>query len=229
MTKMRYAIYYLPDETSLLWRFGSAVIGYDSISAAPVQHTTIDLQQDLALITQEPRTYGFHATLKAPFRLANGATEATLLDAAKRFASHEAIVEIGQLEITALGSFIALTAELSHELREFAERCVRAFEPFRATMTTEERAKRLRAPLSVRQVELMEAWGYPFVFDQFRFHMTLTSSLAPEIQTAARDALAASYSKLRSKVSLTSVCVCVQPQGERFRLLRRFPLAPVSS
>lgn len=226
MIPMRYAIYYLPEETSALWQFGSAVIGYDSISAKPVEHLTLDSKQALAHLTEEPRTYGFHATLKAPFRLAHGATEGMLVDAAERFASQEPPFNIGQLDVRKLGSFIALTPGLNDALREFAARSVRAFEPFRAPMTSDERAKRLRAPLTPQQIELMDAWGYPYVFDEFRFHMTLTSSLAPEIQAAVRDALAASYSKIDAIASLNSICVCAQPQGERFRLLRRFPLGP---
>ena len=221
---MRYAIYYLPDETSALWRFGSAVIGYDSVTAQQVEHAVLDLKQDLALLTAEPRRYGFHATLKAPFRLTHGATEAMLVDAAERFASQEAPFDIGQLHVSALGSFIALAPGPNDALREFAARCVRAFEPFRAPMTSDERAKRLRAPLTPQQIELMDTWGYPYVFDEFRFHMTLTSSLVPEITAAMRDALAIAYSKIDAAASLNSICVCVQLPGERFRLLRRFPL-----
>ena len=38
-----------------------------------------------------------------------------------------------------------------------------------------------RAPrrgLSERQIELLDAYGYPYVFEEFRFHMTLTDRLA---------------------------------------------------
>jgi hypothetical protein len=225
MTPMRYAIYYLPEETSSLWRFGSAIIGYDSVSGALTYHPDLGLNLDLGLLTKEPRTYGFHATLKAPFHLAQGTTEAMLLDAAQSFALKQQPFALGHLEVKELGSFIALTARPNETLRAFAANCVRAFEPFRATMTSDERARRLRAPLTPRQVELMDAWGYPYVFADFKFHMTLTSSILNQDRTAVRDAIAAAYREVDGIASLTSLCVCIQPQGERFRLLRRFPLA----
>lgn len=224
MTKMRYAIYFLPEETSALWRFGSAVIGYDSVSMQPVDHPNLGPAHDLRILTDEPRTYGFHATLKAPFRLAQGACEATLLEAVQNFASQERALDIGALDVRAIGSFIALTPRPNNALQDFAARCVQAFETFRAPMTTDERAKRLRAPLTPRQVELMDTWGYPYVFDEFRFHMTFTSSLAPADLSQVHEALAEAYYKIATATSLTSISVCAQPQGERFRLLRRFPL-----
>jgi putative phosphonate metabolism protein len=225
MTPMRYAIYYLPEETSPLWRFGSAIIGYDSVSGALTDHPDLGLNLDLALLTKEPRTYGFHATLKAPFRLPQGATEAMLLEAAQSFALQQPPFALGHLEVKELGSFIALTARPNQTLRAFAADCVRAFEPFRAPMTSDERARRLRAPLTPRQVELMDAWGYPYVFEEFKFHMTLTASILNQDRTAVRDAIKDAYREVDGTASLTSLCVCIQPQGERFRLLRRFPLA----
>jgi hypothetical protein len=35
----------------------------------------------------------------------------------------------------------------------------------------------LRAGLSARQAEHLTKWGYPYVFEDFRFHMTLTAGL----------------------------------------------------
>ena len=61
----RYAIYFAPAADHPLWRLGSAVIGYDARSGA-------DLARPDALPwsadqgrkwTDEPRRYGFHATL----------------------------------------------------------------------------------------------------------------------------------------------------------------------
>ncbi len=223
---MRYAIYYLPEDTTPLWRFGSAIVGYDSVSRKLVEQPHLETLHDLSVITQEPRTYGFHATLKAPFRLAQGASEATLIEAAQCWASQERAIEIGDLDVRALGTFVALTPSPNDQLRDFAARCVQAFEPFRAPMTIDERAKRLRTPLTPRQIDLMDTWGYPYVFDEFRFHMTLTSNLTPDALSRVQKALAAEYSKITATASLTSICICAQPHGERFRLLRRFLLKP---
>ena len=225
---MRYAIYYLPEETSTLWRFGSAVIGYDSVSMKPVEHLKRDIADDLSVITQEPRTYGFHATIKAPFRLAPGVSEAVFVEAVQNFASQEKAIDIGNLNVRSIGSFVALTPRPNDALQDLAARCVQAFEPFRAPMTPDERAKRLRSPLTLKQTELMDAWGYPYVFEEFRFHMTLTSSLTPEAMPPVVEALAVSYAKIAAAASVSSLCICAQPQGERFRLLRRFPLRPMN-
>jgi putative phosphonate metabolism protein len=226
---MRYAIYYLPEETSALWQFGSAVIGYDCVTMQPVEHPDLGMAYDLRDLTDEPRTYGFHATLKAPFRLAQGVTEAELVKAVQSLAAQESALDVGDLNVRAIGSFVALTPRPNNALRDFAARCVQAFEPFRAPMAPDERAKRLRVPLTARQIELMDAWGYPYVFDEFRFHMTLTSSLTPAALSQAHEALVASYAKIAAASSLTSICICAQPQGERFRLLRRFALKPTHS
>lgn len=73
----RYALYYTPAADSALWRFGSATLGYDAITgrdiafAVPPGCEALDWQELIA----EPRRYGFHATLKAPFELANGRNE----------------------------------------------------------------------------------------------------------------------------------------------------------
>ena len=226
---MRFAIYYLPEETSALWQFGSAVIGYDCVSMRPVEHLNLAIDHDLCDLTEEPRNYGFHATLKAPFRLAQGVSEAELIGAVQNFVSQESAFSIGALNVSAIGSFVALTPRPNDALRDFATRCVQALEPFRGPLTPDERAKRLRAPLTPRQIELMDAWGYPYVLDEFRFHMTLTSSLAPAALSQVHKALVASYAKIAAASSLTSICICAQPQGERFRLLRRFALKPKHS
>lgn len=225
---MRYAIYFLPEGNTPLWRFGSSVIGYDSISGRHVEHPTCSFDEDLAAITVQPRTYGFHATLKAPFRLSQTMTEEDLLAAAQTFSAQERPFSLGALSVEALGSFIALVPEMSPKLESFAARCVEAFEPFRSPMNTEERAKRLRSPLTPRQIELMDAYGYPYVMDEFRFHMTLTSSLAAPLIAPVRMALAGLYEPVAAPLDIWSICVCAQAPGQKFRLLRRLTLAQAS-
>src|SRR5262249_54746601 len=52
--------------------------------------------------------------------------------------------------------------------------CVTAFDNFRSPVTPEERRRRLGAGLTNRQIENLDRWGYPYVLEDFRFHMTLT-------------------------------------------------------
>lgn len=199
------------------------MIGYDSISGLHVDHPGFGFDADLASLTAEPRTYGFHATLKAPFRLAPSMSDAELLGAAKAFAASERPFSLGSLSVETLGAFVALVPAKSQKLEGFAARCVEAFEPFRSPMSEEERARRLRSPLTPRQKELTEFYGYPYVMEEFRFHMTLTSSLSATLIGPVRSAIASLYAPIAAPVEIASICICVQQPGQAFRLLRRLP------
>jgi putative phosphonate metabolism protein len=176
----RYAIYFVPGTESPLYRFGAAVLGYDCYTGRDIAPSAGVDAPSWAAIVREPRVYGFHATLKAPFRLAKGLHESDLVDAASGFAECQSAVLGGDLAVRALGSFIALVpAAACPDIDRLARACVRAFDRFRAPMPAEDRARRLAAGLTPRQVEHLDRWGYPYVFDDFRFHMTLTGPLAP--------------------------------------------------
>src|SRR5258706_15139718 len=81
MTDPRYAIYFVPAADTALYRFGAAALSYDCFTGADM--ATLDaLPVDAGAwreLTREPRRYGFHATLKAPFHLAAGRTQAELI------------------------------------------------------------------------------------------------------------------------------------------------------
>ena len=134
---------------------------------------------------REPRVYGFHATLKAPFYLANGASEAGLKDAVREFAANQAAVTVGKLAVRELGTFVALVPDARNpHVDRLAQACVQEFDRFRAPMREPERGRRLAADLTAGQIENLERWGYPYVAEDFRFHMTLTGSLAPPERNA---------------------------------------------
>jgi putative phosphonate metabolism protein len=174
----RYAIYFVPGLDTTLYRFGASVLGYDCYAG---QNTAlIDGADALSWneFVREPRVYGFHATLKAPFFLAKGSNEADLERAVRDFAADQPAVLIGDLAIRELGSFIALVPESQRpSLDRLARACVQEFDRFRSPMNGAERERRLAAGLSARQIENLERWGYPHVLEDFRFHMTLTGSL----------------------------------------------------
>src|SRR5262249_55850996 len=56
---------------------------------------------------------------------------------------------------------------------------VRDFDGFRAPLTDADRARRHPSRLTPRQRDYLERWGYPYVMEEFRFHMTLTGRLDP--------------------------------------------------
>ena len=176
----RYAIYYAPPIESALWRFGSQVLGYDAVTGQTIAPADFlgDYIDRWPAMTSEPRKYGFHATLKAPFHLAAGFDEAMLIFAVRHFAGITTKVLCGSLRVGSVGPFLALIPDGDERaLNQLAFAIVEHFEPFRAPLSDEDRARRLASPLTLKQVQYLERFGYPYVNDEFRFHMTLTNSL----------------------------------------------------
>ncbi|HEY9235237.1 MULTISPECIES: DUF1045 domain-containing protein [Phenylobacterium] len=178
----RYAIYYAPAQGDDLLRTAAAWLGRDAydgrLQPRPAAARLPGL--DLDALTADPRGYGFHATLKAPFELTEGATEDELLDFARAFAASREAFE-ARLAPAALGRFLALRLEApTPKMNELAEACVKAFDPFRAPLSDFDLARRRKAPLTPKQDARLVEWGYPYVFEDFRFHMTLTNSIADE-------------------------------------------------
>ena len=223
----RYAIYYAPDPGSPLWQFGSAVIGYDAATGldAPFPPGEPFDATDWRRLTEEPRRYGFHATLAAPFHLADGATEEELLRTARHVASGRAAIAVPELRVEALGAFVALVpAEPTPGLGALAADCVRGFGPLRAPLSPADRARRLAAPLTDRQIRHLEAWGYPFVFEDYRFHMTLSGALPAQRRTADRAALERAYAAVPPGISVDALTVFRQgDRADRFRVWARCP------
>lgn len=176
----RYALY-LDAAESELGVLGSRWLGRDAASGArldppvPVGFAP----ERFAALTGEPRRYGFHATLKAPMRLARGFDRASLCEAVAVFAASRRGFALPPLELGRLGSFLALRlAARCAALESFAADCVMAFDALRAPPDAAEAARRRRAVLTPRQMQMLERWGYPYVLDEYRFHFTLTGTLA---------------------------------------------------
>ncbi|MEE4298125.1 MAG: DUF1045 domain-containing protein, partial [Pseudomonadales bacterium] len=129
-------------------------------------------------LTRRPRRYGFHATLKAPFEPAGPDVEAALLDSVEAFARRRSPFEV-RFEVAPLGDFMALRlAETSTAMKELHWDCVRALDAHRAPISDADVARRRKGRLTPEQDAFLLQWGYPYIFDQFRFHMTLTSRIA---------------------------------------------------
>jgi putative phosphonate metabolism protein len=226
----RYALYYAPAADSALWRFGSATLGYDAVTGADIDFAIPPGCDgyDWSEITAEPRRYGFHATLKAPFELANGRNEGALRAFARNYVAGRPPVRLAGLSVNALGRFIALTpSEPSDELQRFAFDIVQAFEPFRAPLSQADLARRLQSPLTPAHRAYLEAYGYPYVGDAFRFHMTLTGSLPEEQVAPVKTALAQAYAQALSAgpALIDRVAIFKQDsRSSRFVLLDNIPL-----
>ncbi|WP_025032418.1 DUF1045 domain-containing protein [Bradyrhizobium sp. DOA9] len=179
----RYAIYFAAGRDSALSRFGAELLGYDAHSGdeLPFPQQALHVAPDWHEVSADPRKYGFHATLKAPMALAPGKTEADLKAACAAFAGRTRPIPTVRPIVDSISGFIAvIPAEPVEALQQLAADCVREFDPFRAALTAEDRARRKPEKLSERQRDHLDRWGYPYVMEEFRFHMTLTGRLDAE-------------------------------------------------
>jgi putative phosphonate metabolism protein len=182
---VRYAIYFVPAADTALYRFGATALGYDCFSGTEIP--TFDALPvgagEWRALTNEPRRYGFHATLKAPFRLATERNEAELIGAFEEFARAIDTFPTIETAVRLLERFVAIVPAFANAaLGRLAASCVTHFERFRAPLTEADHNRRVSVHLTVQQAANVARWGYPYVFDEFRFHMTLTGALAPDRQ-----------------------------------------------
>ncbi|HVH78255.1 MAG TPA: DUF1045 domain-containing protein [Stellaceae bacterium] len=226
----RYAVYFAPDPASALAQFGAAWLGYDVATGATVPQPAVEgiAPERLGAITAEPRRYGFHATLKPPFFVAEGRDASSLSTAVAALAAGVAAFTAPRLQLKRISGFWALTPSAPcSNLDRLAEICVRELDAFRAAPSTEELARRRRAQLSPRQEELLVIWGYPYVLEQFRFHMTLTGRLDGTESDTVGEALAPLVTPYcTTPLTIDAVSLFHQERaGAPFHLLRRYPLA----
>lgn len=222
MSYTRFAIYYIPSKGPLA-EFGAAWLGWDVLSGFEV--TQFDVS-GLADITTTPRKYGFHGTLKPPFRLKDGETADGLANAIGALARTLPPATCDGLKLTALGRFLALVPEGSMDgLRRVADACVRDLDGFRAPASDEEIARRRTSRLSARQDRLLTLWGYPFVFEEFRFHMTLTGRLPETVLPAWTATLRRYLPDLPAPFVVDQIALCGERTDGRFQLIHRYTLA----
>lgn len=221
----RYGIYYAPTPGSRWWRFGCDWLSYDAISGCAMAPTASGelSREEIARLIAVPRRYGFHATLKAPFALAVDANATELHRALADFAREQTPLDLGPLHLRELDGFLALCPETTPALQAFAQRCVERFDRFRAPPSEVEVARRRRAPLTPRQLELLDRWGYPYVAEEFRMHFTLTGRLEADRRGPVRAALASMVHGLADEeLHVDALCLFEQAaENAPFRLLRR--------
>lgn len=220
----RVALYYAPLPDDPLTRLSSAWLGRDPVTNAPVRQPDID---GLADITAEPRLYGFHATLKPPMRLRAGADWRDLMAAMRGLAARIAPFPLPPLAVCDLHGFLALReTQPCPPLHALADACVTDLDDLRDPPDDAELARRRQAGLSPAQDALLQRWGYPYVFDAWRFHMTLTRRLTPaekaRILPAAETWFAPALSQPRM---VRDICLFTQAApGAAFTLAERIRL-----
>lgn len=224
-TMKRYAIYYAPPAGSFATR-AATWLGWDVDGGCAVAQPAID-GIDLAAATRAPRKYGFHATVKAPFRLAPGCSADDLAGALAALAGQLAPVTVQGLRYERMaGRFLALRPDGDETaLLALGGEVVARLDAFRAPLSETERARRNPASLSTRQRDLLERFGYPYVLEDFRFHLTLSDDLSAAeldvLEPAARDWFAP---VLPTPFEIGALCLFGEDIEGRFHLLSRHAL-----
>jgi putative phosphonate metabolism protein len=228
----RYAIYYAPAPGSVLDRFGANLLGYDAYRGddLPFPADVTLARPDWRELTSDPRKYGFHATLKAPMALAPGRTEAELAAACERFAATPRSIPVIEPVVDSISGFIAVVpAQPSAELLQFTADVTREFDSFRAPLTPRDRARRNPEKLTPRQRQYLDCWGYPYVMEEFRFHMTLTGRLDPAWHEPVMAMLRDRFSAIGLKaLAIDRIALFRQDAADsRFRIIRHHVLAQI--
>lgn len=227
----RFAAYYAPRPDSPLGQFGAAWLGWDPDAGAEVASQEPGcLPRRRADLVAAPRDYGFHGTLKAPFRLAGGADpevlDRTLRDLATEWAPFHFTLELAEID-----GFLALVPSGDAlELNAIAAACVKRLDIFRALATSAEIARRDPARLIGREAEYLAAWGYPYVFEHFRFHLTLTGALPPSERVATRRVLELELAPILAEpLAFEDLCLFGEAADGRFHVVSRHRLGVASA
>lgn len=209
---MRCAIYFVPPKDDLLCRVAGSWLRRDPYSGHAIAEPVAGLSEaQHALVTAAPRRYGFHATIKAPFRLAEGCTLEHLQLRLGAFLATIPPFDI-ELAIERLGSFYALAlTRPSSALAQLAARIVTEFDHYRAMFDEADLARQNISQLTERQLSHLMSWGYPYVFDQFQFHMTLTGPVPQAERVEVENALAAHFSSEMHRLHVSQLVLAVEP------------------
>lgn len=231
----RYAVYYALPRDNGLWRLAQSWLGRDCETGEDLAQPGLEgwTAADVAALTASPRRYGFHATLKPPFHLAPGISIRHLHDSLAGFAAGQQPFEAPPLEVSAIGPFLALVlSKPSAKTEALAAAAVTELDHLRAPLDQAEIQHRLAPGLTARQEQLLRRWGYPFVLDEFRFHMTLTGPIPDaDLRQRLQTRLAALFApQLAGPVPVREICLYSQATRDQpFALVERFGFGAVTA
>jgi putative phosphonate metabolism protein len=219
----RVGIYYCPREDDPLYIAGAAWLGRDPASGAAVAQPDIPGIEE---VSAEARSYGFHATLKPPMRLAAGCSWDGLRSATREMAARIAPFALPPLAVTDLYGFLALReTEPSAPLQALADICVTELDAFRAPPSEAELARRRRAGLTPAQEAMLLRYGYPYVLRTWFFHMTLTRRLSAAEHATWRSELERFFTAIPVRRTVTDICLFTQTNnGAPFVIAERVAL-----
>jgi putative phosphonate metabolism protein len=223
--KPRYALYFSPERHSPWWMFGAHWLGRDEYGDTPLTPPSLSClsPDEHRSFTADPRRYGLHATLLAPFHLGAGHTSADLLDRIEQLATQLKPAPLGDLSARSLGEFVALTpTRPALAANALAASCVRALDDLRAPLSPTDLARRQGTQLDAREQALLLRYGYAHVLDRFQLHMTLSGPLNAVDADRLLSELASPVARLNQSTPLIldRLCLFTEPRrGEPFRRL----------
>lgn len=229
----RVAIYFCPAVGSAAWNAGSRWLGHCAAKNCQMPQPVVEGMDADAFhaLTEDPRRYGWHATLKAPFRLHEGCTMAHLESAVQQLAASVVPFDLPPLEVQRLKGFLALRpaqpSKALDAIDTLAARCVTELHALAAPLTATDLARRRQAQLSEAEDALLVAWGYPWVLDRFRFHFSLTGPLKglPDDAVMAVEAAARQHFNDHLRLPASHLSLFVEPApGAPFRLWSQYPI-----
>jgi hypothetical protein len=226
--RRRLGVYVAPPAGSTLGDLAARWLGRH-LDAAPVPlpAETPFTPEQLADLTAEPRLYGFHATLKAPFHLAEAVEPCTIGAAVDDLAVRlDPVVLPPLVPGLVRGCAVLVPSSVPEALLELERSCVVELDRFRRPLDELVLARRRRADLTERQDELLLAYGYPWVLDEFQFHMTLTRRLDATEAGPVLDAITEWFAPaLEVDVAIDDLCLVEQAApGEPFAVASRHRL-----
>lgn len=223
----RFAVYYAPRPGPLVER-AAAWLGWDGASGQALPQPDLPgLPRPVADLTADPRKYGFHGTLRAPFRPASGLAADDVAAAVQALAARLTPVTCDGLHLENLHGFLALTPTgCEAALLDLAAAVVEGTDALRAPLTGAEIARRRPETLSARQRDLLARWGYPFVMEEFRFHLTLTDRLPADQAGPVARVLDDHFAPaLPRPFIIEDLCLFGEDAQGRFHLLHRYALS----
>lgn len=221
MSYTRFAIYFVPPVGALA-DFGGRWLGWDLMAGRAVDQPNLPGLDD---VSARPRKYGFHGTLKAPFQLAKNVGPEALATATRAMAANCAPATCDGLQLSRIGRFLALTVKGDTEgVSRIAATCVRELDSLRARATEDELARRRRSRLSAQQDKYLIRWGYPYVMDAFRFHMTLTGRIPPDQIDRWQRIVAERMPALPAPFVMDTIALVGERVDGRFEMIQRYAL-----
>jgi len=223
----RFAVYYVPEANSQLGTLGNHWLGWSLADGEFVDRLTDPLvPKDITTITKRAQKYGFHGTLKPPMRLKTEFGQTEFLSALRQLAANQRPFTIPEMRVKLIGNFLALTPSAPCPLLDqLATNLVVGLDDLRQPPDDLEIAKRASVGLTERQYRLLNKWGYPYVLEEFRFHLTLSDVLVQDRATAVLHAAKTIFSvAIQSPIQVSDIAAVGESETDMFHLIERVPL-----